>query len=201
MKYLYVIITSNDTKAVTDTIRIMQDTGYMLNRPTVFVNSFSDNPAFSKSLALLNIRQNIKKLEGEDDIKTIRAVFLDSNILLENKINVIKDYILKADKEGSSFVIPYRINSGTIWSVRKDPNIPIKDWSEIEKLEWKKVPYSELGFYYGDVPLDYRFHEKYLSIDDTMGWLNDGITFLYENKIKPKVATQIRAYYLHSTLF
>jgi hypothetical protein len=81
--------------------------------------------------------------------------------------------IKTADNFGWNFVSPYRTRDGYCAIAKENGDLMTVD--EIRNFQpFDRVPNGGLGFYYGDLPLSYRFHE-----DGVFG--GEDLNFFYEN--------------------
>lgn len=118
-----------------------------------------------------------RKLFGRD---IVRGFMLDDDMLLphnwENLIEVVK----VADKNHWNIVAPYMLKNGLTSLAREDGTMLSID--DVNKMDpWSTIPLAGLGFYYGDIPLDYEFHEA----DPYKG---EDFNFFHDKKIELHVA-------------
>ena len=170
-----VLVPSPDGKMDVSTIINLYDVSFGLNKKPMFVQSMATGLLFARTeifSILNNITQKIM----------IRGLMIDSDIVIPmSSVIDITKRIKQADNENFSFVIPYPIPNGASVYVKEKT---IRQVNTIEELDKMKVcDASGLGFYYGDLPLTYRFRN-----DNKMG---EDINFFLDNDIKPKVFSDI----------
>jgi hypothetical protein len=142
--------------------------------------------------ARTNVVEKLKKTLDERGIKhngTIRGMFFDDDIIIDPEYDMGKlaDAIKKADENGWNLVANYHVEY-----TKEIPTTPVmmhtqegtdlfkfytqaevdalKDFDELHNTT------SGLGFYYGDIPLDYKFWYADQKAEDG--------NFFKENKIK-----------------
>jgi hypothetical protein len=171
-----VLIPSTDGKLDISTMINLYDIAFGLDKKPMFVQSQVTSLLFART----EIFSVIKKMSGKDKV---RGLMLDSDIIIPiNQVKKITEEIIKADKENYNFVLPYPTSNGSsIYDLKGEKIIQIDDISEFMKMD--KAYASGLGFYYGDLPLDYKFRT-----DNNMG---EDINFFIDNSISPKVIKEI----------
>ena len=118
----------------------------------------------------------------------IRALLLDDDIILPTNLDlrVIVDAFKKADENNWNLIANYRVQHtatengmvNVMMKKRKDDQYSFYSNSDLAKLKtFDELPdtVSGLGFYYGEINLDYQFH-----YDDRP----EDINFFRDNKIK-----------------
>lgn len=87
----------------------------------------------------------------------IRAIMIDDDILIGDQQKLI-DGISMADMWGWNFISPYRTKDGKV-VLCKDNGDMMTQAEYLEVKPWDQVANGGLGFYYGDLPLNYHFYE------------------------------------------
>ena len=135
---------------------------------------------------------------GYPDTNTLRGFMVDSDIRWDASENEkIAQEVRKADQEGYSFVVPYRIRDNTSLlspTVDTDPVVYHAIPIAVYFAEWKNYQPADvagLGFYYGDLPLDYQF--RFTEYGEDMN-------FFLDNRIKPKVVKTINLFHVKKML-
>lgn len=110
------------------------------------------------------------------DLKTdkVRGILIDDDIILPHQSqNALGTAITIADTYNFNFVSPYRVKDGYVSIAHSNGQLMHPD--EYSQLKpWDRVPNAGLGFYYGDIPLDYIFHEE-------EPFAGEDLNFFYEN--------------------
>lgn len=110
------------------------------------------------------------------DVSTLRGVMLDDDIWLDDA-EALKAAMDTADEHGWNIVIPYMLadRSFSILSPVEDGLVHKMTEAEVADLdEYQPIWAAGLGFYYGDIPLDYRFHEG-------SPYVGEDVNFFVEN--------------------
>jgi hypothetical protein len=130
----------------------------------------------------------------------VRALWLDDDILIDEPISRVSAAIKKADEIHANIVANYRIpwhNDTIVNSIGLPGPDGVPHFATSEELaalkNWQQLPprsHAGLGFYYGDVPLDYKYHYDYASKEDQLkakSWFDlpkaEDVNFYYDNKI------------------
>jgi hypothetical protein len=106
---------------------------------------------------------------------------IDDDILLKSsEQNNLRIAIETADKFNWNFVAPYRVRDGFTSIAKENGELLTPD--EVRAMKpFDKVANGGLGFYYGDLPLTYRFHE-----DGIFG--GEDLNFFHENpQLDPRI--------------
>jgi hypothetical protein len=120
-----------------------------------------------------------KELKKEFNTDRIRGILIDDDILIKDQLGLIQA-ITVADQYGWNFVAPYRVRDGYVALAHENGSLYTVE--ETRQLRpWDRVPNAGLGFYYGWLPLDYKFHE-----DGAFG--GEDLNFFWDNPwIEPRV--------------
>lgn len=118
----------------------------------------------------------------------IRGFLIDDDVRLVDQ-KALQKVIQIADQRKWNVVAPYRSKAGRFSILKKIP--PLASGTSTEMLteaDLAKIkPYDEielagLGFYYGDIPLDYEFHEG-------NPYTGEDLNFFYDNpELHPRLA-------------
>lgn len=166
-----ILIPSPDNKMDISTIINLYDICYGLNKKPMFIQSSISGLVFARQ-EMFRLLKNITKKDR------IRGLMIDSDIIIPSKITkAIVEKIYESDKEQYNFVIPYLTSVGLSIYVKKEDKIEIMDIDSFKVAE--KCYTSGLGFYYGDLPLDYKFNY--------CNGKGEDINFFIENRIEPNI--------------
>jgi hypothetical protein len=117
---------------------------------------------------------NFKDLKAAYEKDTIRGFLIDDDVLLKSAQQAnLKMAIETADKFHWNFVSPYRVADGWTSIARKDGTLLSVEEVRL-KQPFDRIENAGLGFYYGDLPLTYKFHE-----DGVFG--GEDLNFFHEN--------------------
>lgn len=123
---------------------------WVMNREPVYVQSTAHGYSFVRSSVFQQLRNTFKK-------SVVRGLLIDDDILVPDQQSLL-DAISMADKWNWNFISPYRAKDGRITICHASGAMMTRD--EVAKLRpWDPVFGGGLGFYYGDIPLEYVFHE------------------------------------------
>ena len=178
--YMPIIIATPDARAVATTIKILIEAAYEAKKtPLLLVLTQS---------ALMNARQaGFEKLK-EYFSKNPRGFIVDSDIEIISASKNLLYYIKKADKENCSFVSGYYTLQGITDIMLHYPST-VKPEEYIKIKDWEKIDVAGLGFYYGELPLSYKF--KYDAQPDNKTGMGEDFYFFKDNKFNVKLAKNI----------
>jgi hypothetical protein len=153
--------------AVAETIATLWNTLWAMDRSPTYCQFMSHGYAFVRA----NVFKGLKDTYGRD---VIRGFMIDDDILLKsNQQANLKLAIETADKFHWNFVSPYRVRDGYVAIARE--NGMLMSVEEVKGFAtFDRVPNAGLGFYYGDLPLSYHFHEEGV-------YGGEDLNFFYEN--------------------
>jgi hypothetical protein len=121
--------------------------------------------------------------ETQRAVKTTatRGFMIDDDILLTDE-DALYDAVKIADRNRWNIVAPYRTKHGRVCICNEQGHMLTVE--EFAKLgPYAPVPMAGLGFYYGDLPLEYEFHS------DGKPFTGEDLNFWYDNPgLKPRVA-------------
>ena len=139
--------------AVAETVVTLWNTLYTMKRSPVYCQFQSHGYAFVRAGVFRNLRDGYK-------MPVIRGFMIDDDILLKSdQQQQLAIAIDTADKFGWNFVSPYRTRDGYVAVARANGDLLRPD-EVIAMAPFTRVDNGGLGFYYGDLPLDYKFHEE-----------------------------------------
>jgi len=115
------------------------------------------------------------------DSDVVRGFLIDDDILISD-MHMLYDAVEMADKYRWNIVAPYRTKHNHICLCNEAGDMLTTD--DFSKLQpYAEIPLAGLGFYYGDIPLNYEFHA------DGKPFAGEDLNFFYDNKqLKPRVA-------------
>lgn len=153
--------------AVAETIVTMWNVLWQMKRSPVYAQFQSHGYAFVRA----GVFRDLYKTYNKD---IIRGFMIDDDILLKAaQQQHLAIAIETADRFGWNFVAPYRTRDGYCAIAKKNGDLMTVE--EVRNLKpFDRVPNAGLGFYYGDLPLTYKFHE-----DGMFG--GEDLNFFYEN--------------------
>lgn len=100
--------------------------------------------------------KSFELMRAEVNDNVIRGFLIDSDLITNFSTMELMQYMKYADDHNYNFSVPYPIGYGHIDVM--DSNCKEIPKSEYDKLnDWDTVYATGLGFYYGDIPLDYTF--------------------------------------------
>jgi len=181
-EYRAIIIPSPDRRSVPETLKIILEAVYMYPKKPALVSVSSTGLLWSRTTAF----QELKKIF---EVDKMRGFMIDSDIILQEKPEVILEFMKKADNEKTNFVAPYKVLPNLRYAISLDGINLIDDLTKIK--EWQKVKAGGLGFYYGNLPLNYMFH-----MDEKLGGRGEDFYFYLDNKIPLHVAKNIKLLHL-----
>ncbi|MEM3225729.1 MAG: hypothetical protein QXS44_01570 [Saccharolobus sp.] len=173
-----ILIPSPDGKMDISTIINLYDIAYGLDVKPLFLQASVSGLLYARNSLFDILKNYYKKITGEDK-KIVRGLMIDSDIVIPSSSCVkITEAIKEANLNRYSFVIPYNNLMGTSIFIKEDNKLKnVVDPKELKTID--KCYASGLGFYYGDLPLDYRFN-----FNNNQG---EDINFFIDNKIEPRV--------------
>ena len=149
--------------AVAMTLMSLIHVARILKREVVYIQGDYKGYVF----AVNNLFHNAKKVLHEN---ITRGMIIEDDIYFSNPDKLI-DAIKTADENNWNIVAPYRVPGG-LWTITDDEGA-YTDERKNKLKDWDVVKLAGLGFYYGDIPLDYEFTEvgKYQGHD--LNFYND----------------------------
>ena len=160
--------------AVAETVVTLWNTLFAMKRSPVYCQFQSHGYAFVRAGVFRDLRKVYK-------MEVIRGIMIDDDILLKSaEQNNLRIAIETADKFSWNFVAPYRVRDGFTSITKQNGELLSPD--EVRAMKpFDRIGNAGLGFYYGDLPLSYRFHE-----DGIFG--GEDLNFFHEN---PELETRI----------
>ena len=115
------------------------------------------------------------------DSDRVRGFLLDDDILLTDE-DALYDAVRLADQHKWNIIAPYRTKHNRICVCDETGTmLSIEQFQQL--APYSVVPMAGLGFYYGDIPLDYVFHA------DGKPFAGEDLNFFYDNPwIQPRIA-------------
>lgn len=166
--------------AIAMTVLALSHTSRNLDKELIYLESNYRGYAF----AMTNLFANTKSFLIEkfpDTIKngSIRGLIVEDDIYFKNP-DKLAEAIKKADLNDWNFLAPYRQPNG-LWTIMDKDYKNYTDKTLAELKDWDEIGAGGLGFYYGDIPLDYVFRER-----DEQLYGHD-LVFYKDNRIKLRV--------------
>lgn len=169
-KYMPIILVSTDGKAMANTIKTLTELAYEVGRiPALIVVT---------QTGILNARQVGLVMLKEYFRHNPRGFLIDGDIEVVSNDGILREYVLKADKEGVSFVGAYFTKQGITDVMTEFPKtINAEQYAELE--DWADIKAAGLGFYYGEIPLDYTF--RFDAKPDLSGGMGEDFHFFMDH--------------------
>lgn len=177
MKIFPVLISSPDTRMYFDTFMRLKEISDELKKVLYFYVGRAGGVVAGRNQSF----ENARKALGTG---IIRGLIIDDDIIIDDMPDKIAYEIAKADRENYNIIAPYAVVKG-----KEHLNHYIVKEGNVERLmsidETLKLPkYAPvyaggLGFYYGDVYLDYHFHADYAKGEDEYFFLDNHLTPLH----------------------
>lgn len=160
--------------AVAETIVTIWNVLWQLNMEPMYVQMQSHGYAFVRANLFRELREGLK-------VNKIRGFMIDDDILLKSNMQKhLSAAIQTADAYQWNFVSPYRTRDGYVTIL--DDQHQMMTPAQVGMLRpWDRITNAGLGFYYGDLPLDYKFHEG-----GVFG--GEDLNFFWENpQLEPRI--------------
>lgn len=153
--------------AVAETIVTLWNALWSMGRVPAYMQFQAHGYAFVRT----GVFQGVRKIYNKDQV---RGFMIDDDILLKSEAQVpLMEAISTADKFGWNFISPYRVRDGYTSISNAQGQLLRPD--EVKALkQFDRVANGGLGFYYGDLPLSYQFHE-----DGVFG--GEDLNFFWDN--------------------
>lgn len=177
-EYFILSIISHDNRAVAKSIAAMMSVSIILKRQFVLNMQTGTGIANARTKCLESIK---KQFPNEDSVYTF---WLDSDIIINEKPEVIAQYILDAEKKGVSFTGSYHVVDNTTsqkWNVvgKQYPKHYTDDELKSAKPFELKAEYSGLGLCYIKTPLSYKFRTEEHEGEDTFFYRDNKVDLWY----------------------
>ena len=165
------------------TVLTLIDTILTKNKNYIWSQSNAGTIAEARTEVFLAMKKTLDYMGYKEN--KIRGFIIDSDIVLHPKYTdtLIKNINL-ADELRYSFVVPYRVNDETDIIKPDGTKLSFEEYNKIDNLS--TVYAAGLGFYYGDIILDYQFHYDKMSED---------INYMVDNKIEVRLCKEIELYH------
>lgn len=152
--------------AVAETVVTLWNVLFAMGRSPVYAQFQSHGYAFVRA----GLFRDLLKVYEKD---VIRGLMIDDDILLKNdQQNNLRLAIETADRFGWNFVAPYRVRDGFTSIARENGDLLTP--AEVKAMKpFDRVANGGLGFYYGDLPLAYRFHEDGVFGGEDLNFFHD----------------------------
>jgi hypothetical protein len=185
--FFFIIVPTAAGKADIETIFKLSTIPVFLNKRLFPIISYNKGISASRTNAFNLARNNLDKMGVKHGGK-IRALLWDDDLLLPRNLDlrIIVDTFKKADENNWNLIANYRVQHtatengmvNVMMKRKKDDQYSFYSDEELVKLKtFDELPdtVSGLGFYYGEINLDYQFH-----YDDRP----EDINFFRDNKIQ-----------------
>lgn len=184
--FFFIIMPTAGGKADIETLWKWSTIPVFLNKRLFPITVYNKGISASRTAAF-NAAKNILDKMGVKHGGKIRALLLDDDIILPRNLdlNIIVNAFKKADENNWNLIANYRVQhtateSGTtnVMMKRKENDqysfYSDEDLAKLKTFDELPDTVSGLGFYYGEINLDYQFH-----YDDRP----EDINFFRDNKI------------------
>ena len=160
-------------------IATLYNTFYALGKQPLYLQSAGAGYAAVRS-ASFELTQQV--FQGRT---TLRGLLLDDDIWVDDSVG-LGEIITIADENGWNIVAPYMLADKSM-SILTPPvgdseyphRMTVEEVADLE--EYSKIWAAGLGFYYGDLPLEYKFHEG-------NPWAGEDLNFFCDN---PQLETRV----------
>ena len=168
--------TRDEQGAVGRTNAVIHNACFQQGKLPVYVHSSCVGYAQVRTGAL----QEAKRALG-GKVTRARGFWLDDDILLMD-LDALVAAMQIADRNKWNLVGGYRTKTGHVCVSHTDGSMfTLEEFSKLKAYD--TVPLAGLGFYYGDLPLDYQFHA------DGKPFMGEDLNFFYDNKeLQPRIA-------------
>ena len=180
-KYMPIVIASSDGKAMAATVKMLTELAYSIGRIPALVVVTTSGLLMARQVGLAKLREYFQH--------NPRGFIIDSDIELVGNSALLAEYVTRADAEKCSFVGAYLSKSGIV-------DIQIEQYKQMEPADyatlsdWSNVKFAGLGFYYGEIPMDYEF--KFDSKFDRNEGLGEDYHFFNDHpQFKTKLAKKL----------
>lgn len=110
-----------------------------------------------------------------------RGLLLDDDILIVDS-GEVRDALVLADQNKWNIVAPYRTKNNKICICNTKGEMLTPEEYKLVR-PWQQIPMAGLGFYYGDLDLDYVFHA------DHKPFTGEDLNFFFDQpNLKPRIA-------------
>jgi hypothetical protein len=184
--FFFIIVPTAAGKADIETIFKLSTIPVFLNKRLFPVISYNKGISASRTNAFNLAKNNLDRMGVKHGGK-IRALLWDDDLLLPRNLDlrIVVDTFKKADENNWNLIANYRVQHtatengmvNVMMKRKKDDQYSFYSDEELSKLKtFDELPdtVSGLGFYYGEINLDYQFH-----YDDRP----EDINFFRDNKI------------------
>ncbi len=172
--------TRDEQGLVARSVAVIWNVLYELGRRPFYIHVSCVGYSKVRTDAFVQAKKDVSKALGED-IKIIRGIMIDDDILVTDQ-NALYKAIITADRANWNIVAPYRTKKDQIVLCKGDGTmLSIEEYKKLKPYD--RISLAGLGFYYGDLPLDYEFHS------DGKPFLGEDLNFFYDNpQLQPRVA-------------
>jgi hypothetical protein len=197
--FFIVLIPSRTRKFFINTAFILSGINEDLGKLLLVMTSGAPTFEGSRTACLVQLKDELDS-KGIEHGPTVRALCIDDDILIDEPIGRVSEIIRKADELGANIVANYRIpwkgqyivNAIGIADGNGNPHFATNEQLAALK-NFDRLPagsHSGLGFYYGDVPLDYKYHYDHATEEQIANAKSfsemphaEDVNFYYDNKI------------------
>ena len=167
-------VTRADQGAPGVTIATIYGALFCQRRTPLYIQNGGLGYAHSRNVLFREARQQL-------GVKVARGFLLDDDIRIIDQ-KALEKVLARADANQWNIVAPYRALNGRLSILKTIP--PQSNGTSTEMLTedelheihpWDRIQLAGLGFYYGDIPLDYIFHEG-------NPYVGEDLNFFHENK-------------------
>ena len=166
--------------AMARSISTLYNMFYALGKAPVYLQSTGAGFAAART-ASFELTQEVFRGKA-----VMRGLMLDDDMWVDDAQG-LSEIITMADNNGWNIVVPYMLGDNIHMSILEAPregeSIPYKlTVDEVADLdEYSKIWAAGLGFYYGDLPLEYKFREG-------KPWIGEDLNFFCDN---PQLETRV----------
>lgn len=166
-------VTRGEQGAPGVTIATIYSALFCQRRTPIYIQNGGLGYAHARNVLFRDARQKL-------GTRLVRGFLLDDDIVLKDQ-KELERVLAHADKQHWNVVAPYRALNNRFSILKTIPvqangtSTEMLTEGELSKIQpWEHIQLAGLGFYYGDIPLDYVFHEG----DPYVG---EDLNFFHEN--------------------
>lgn len=169
-----IVPTRDEQGLVARSVATIWNTFWSLGKYPVYVHASCYGYAQVRTDSYKEARKNV-------DSDRPRGLMIDDDILITDA-QALLQAIVKAEQNKWNIVAPYRNTAGGVVICKTDgAMLTVDEYRQLKPYD--RVPMAGLGFYYGDLPLTYKFHA------DGKPYAGEDLNFWYDNPdLKPRIA-------------
>jgi len=173
-KCVVICPTRDEQGAVARSVAILWNVIFATQRLPCYIHASCVGYARVRTNSFQEARKNVDK-------DLVRGFLIDDDILLTDE-NALYEAVRLADRNHWNIVAPYRTKHGRVCLCDATGEMmTVQQFAQM--APYAPIPLAGLGFYYGDIPLNYEFHA------DGKPFQGEDLNFFYDNpQLQPRVA-------------